>query len=148
MCPHHKKVILSMPEPEAWTFMSFVTELGRDVADEWDTVQDFEAETAFNTMVKMNRKTKDYTHWPEWRHKMQGRAGKAGVVELGFKASGRQYRILCKFNGKMCIVVLCVAYHKGGVWTPAKAVELATERAKLITAGKATLNVIQDEEDH
>jgi putative component of toxin-antitoxin plasmid stabilization module len=147
MVPHNKKVILSMPEPGAWTFMSFVTESGRDVAEEWDTVRDFEADSAFKTMIKMNRKTKNYTDWPAWRHKMQREAGKEGVVELGFKASGRPYRILCKFNGKMCIVILCVSYHKGSIWTPAKAVEIATERAKLVAIGKATLNVIKDEDD-
>jgi hypothetical protein len=51
------------------------------------------------------------------------------------------------FNGKKCIVVLCVAYHKGGVWTPPKAVDIATKRAKIVATGKAKLNVIQIEDD-
>lgn len=147
MPPHKKNVILSMPEPSEWTFRAFVTVSGRDVTRQWDTISTFEAETAFRTMIRGNRKIKNYVDWPEWRHRMRGDAGAAGVVELGFKASGRQYRALCMFSGKMCIIILCMAYHKQNVWNPSGVVKTVTDRAKLVAAGKAKLNVIEDEDD-
>ncbi len=148
MALHKKNVIVSMPEANTWTFMSFVTDRGRDVALEWDTARGFAAEQMFLTMLKNNRNTKDYRKWPEWRHPMQGKAGAAGVVELGFyERSGKlQYRILCKFNGAMCIIILCVALHKENVWKPAHAIKTATDRAKAVASGKARLNVVKIED--
>jgi hypothetical protein len=147
MSSHKKNVIISMPEPSEWTFKCFVTEAGRDVTKHWDTISTFEAETAFKAMIKGNRKIKNYMEWPSWRHPMRGKPGRAGVVELGFKASGRQYRSLSMFSGKMCIIILCMAYHKQNVWNPTEAEKIVTERAKLVVAGKAKLNVIEDEDD-
>lgn len=140
------KVILSFPEPSSWSFPSYVTESGRDVAVEWDAGQTFEAELAFTAMVKDSMKISDHRNWSAWRHPMTGKAGKAGVVELGFKVGKFPYRALCIFNGKKCIVLLCVAYHKGSVWTPADAVETARKRAEEVSAKKAKLNVISIED--
>jgi phage-related protein len=141
----HKKVILSMPDPTLWTFMSYVADNDRDVATEWDAPQSFEAEQALHNLMKNHRKTKSHLEWTSFRHKMKGDAGKHGVVEL--KADKRAYRILCMFNGPMCIVVLCICFHKSSVWTPKDAVKMATERAKAITAKKAKLNVIPIEDN-
>ena len=127
--------------------MSFVTESGRAVAEEWDTTQSFAAEQAFRSMIKNHRTVENHLEWTCWRHSMDRQAGEAGVVELGFKADGKQYRILCVFKGKKCIVVLCVCYHKAFVWSPRDAIKIATDRAKLVSAGKAKLNVIQIEDD-
>jgi phage-related protein len=144
---YKKKVIPFKPEADIWTFRSFETESGVDAAVDWDVEKTFEAELAFGNLVKTERKTKNYTDWPSWRHKMQGEAGKNGVVELGFKADGRSYRVLSMFSGSMCIVVLCICYHKGSVWTPKDAIGIASKRAKLVLAKKAKLNVIQIEDD-
>lgn len=132
-----------MPEAATWTFMSFETESGIDIAVDWDVDKTFEAALAFRNMVKTDHKTKDYTQWTSWRHKLRGDPGKHGVVELGFKADSRAYRVLSIFNGSMYIVVLCICYHKGSIWTPKNALTIATNRAKVVTAKKAKLNVIE-----
>ena len=142
----NKKVILSMPEPDEWTFMSYVTGGGRVVSEDWDTQQNFEAKVALDTFVEANRKTANYMNWPEWRHKMHGKPGKAGVFEFGFKSGGKSYRILCTFKGKMCIVILCMAFHKQHVWDPPDVEKTVTDRAKEVTNGAATLKVIAKEE--
>jgi hypothetical protein len=142
-----KKVILSMPDPDEWTFMSYVTDMGRVVFDDWDTPKTFEAEIALDTFVESNRKTKSYINWPEWRHKMHGSPGKAGVFEFGFRSGGKEYRILCAFKGKMCIVILCLAFHKQKVWDPANTEKTVTDRAKEVTNGTAKLKVIGKEKD-
>jgi hypothetical protein len=144
---YKKNVITSMPEPPTWTFMSFVTDMGRDVAKDWDVEKTFAANLAYESMIKNNKKIADYKNWPAWRHPMKKEAGKAGVVELGFTEDRKPYRFLCVFNGKKCIVLLCVAYHKGNVWTPPEAVEIATKRAKIVATGKARLNVIEIKDD-
>jgi hypothetical protein len=143
---YNKNVIPLTIEPESWTFMSLETDYGRDVAEEWDTSQSFAANEAFRAMVKASKKIDRHTEWPSWRHPMDETAGKAGVVELGFKAD-KPYRVLCIFDGRKRIVVLCVAYHKQNVWTPKDAVKTATDRAKVVSAGKAKLNVIQSEDN-
>jgi hypothetical protein len=142
-----KKVILSMPEPDEWTFMSYVTDGGRVITEDWDTQQTFEAEIALDTFIKSNRKTKSYTNWPEWRHKMHGKPGKAGVSEFGFKSGGKEYRILCTFKGKMCIVILCMAFHKQKVWDPSDTEKTVTDRAKEVKNGTATLKVLEKERE-
>jgi hypothetical protein len=144
---YQKKVIPFVPEKYAWNFLSFETDTGKDVADDWDCDKTFEAEQVFFNLVRMERKTKDYLHWTSWRHPAHGKPGKAGVVELGFKADSRPYRVLCVFDGSQRIVVLCVCYHKGPVWTPKEALKIATDRANLVRAKKAKLNVIQIEDD-
>lgn len=132
-----------MPVADSWTFMSFEMESGRDVAVDWDVEKTFDAELAFDNLVKNDRKIKKYSEWPSWHHRMRNEAGKQGVVELRFKADQRQYRVLSMFNGSMCLVVLCICYHKGSVWTPKDAETIATDRAKVVTAKKAKLNVIK-----
>lgn len=123
--------------------MSFETESGKDVAVNWDVEKTFEAELAFQELVKTESKTKIHTNWPSWRHKLKGPAGKQGVIELGFSADSRQYRVLSMFNGNMCIVILCICYHKGSVWTPKDSIKIATNRAKLVLEKRAKLNVIK-----
>lgn len=136
-----------MPVPEEWTFMSYVTSQGRVVAEDWDTQQTFEAEIALESFIKSNRKTRNYMEWPEWRHKMHGTPGKEGVFEFGFKASGKQYRTLCMFKGKMCIVILCMAFHKQNVWDPPSTEKTVTDRAKEVAKGTAKLKVLGEEEE-
>ena len=146
--PEHKKnVILEMPEPATWTFLSFVTDAKVDIAEHWDVECTFAAEQAFRAMLKNCRKIRDHRQWPSWRHPMKDEAGDHGVVELGFKADNRPYRALCKFNGKMCIVLLCICYHKDDTWTPHSAVATATERAKALGQGKGGTNVIKIEDN-
>jgi hypothetical protein len=144
---NNKKVIILMPDPVEWIFMSYVTDRGRIVTEDWDTHQSFEAETALDTFIESNRKTKDYMQWPEWKHKMHGSPGKEGVVEFGFKATGKQYRVLCIFKGKMCVVILCMAFHKQNVWDPPGTEKTVTDRAKEVKNSTAKLKLIEKEKD-
>jgi Phage derived protein Gp49-like (DUF891) len=139
---HNKNVILSMPDPVNWTFMSYVTDRGEDVIETWDVDRSFEAERSFWAMIKNCRKVSDFLQWPSFRHRMRHEAGKAGVCELEFKADKKPYRVLCKFTGNKCVILLCVCYHKGSSWTPSNSVKVATNRARAIEEGKAKTNVI------
>jgi hypothetical protein len=140
---YNKKVIPFNSGDHCWTFLSVVTDSGRDVAVDWDIDRSFEALLAFGNFVKNDRKIKNPFEWTSWHHKMNGKPGKAGVIELRFTADKRQYRVLSVFNGSMRLVVLCICYHKGNVWSPKDAENIATERAKAVESGKAKLNVIE-----
>jgi phage-related protein len=147
MVKNHNNVILSMPEPKEWTFLSFVTQRGVDVVEIWDIPRTFEAELGFWAMIKNCRRTGDFLQWTAFRHRMHHDAGKAGVVELEFRADRKPYRVLCKFTGKKCVILLCVCYHKNSNWTPRNALDLATERAKAIDEKRARTNVIPNRDD-
>jgi hypothetical protein len=136
-----------MPSPKSWTLFAYVTEQGRNVYEEWDAGQTEDAELMLRTLLKGDLKTSNHREWTLWRHPMQQKAGAAGVVELGFKSNGTQMRVLCIFKGEKCIVLLCICYHKSSVWTPTNAVDSATERAKVVTAGKARLDEIKITDD-
>ena len=144
---HKKNVILSMPAPATWTFMSYETELGKDVIRDWDVTRTFEAEESFWAAIRNSRKINDYRQWPCWHHRMSGEAGGYGLVELRFPADKRQYRVIARFSGKRCLVLLCICYHKGSIWTPTSAIQTATQRAKALDAGKGRLNVINVEQN-
>lgn len=126
--------------------MSYETELGKDVILDWDVPETIEASISFRSAIRNSKKIKDYRQWPCWHHAMNFEAAKYGLVELKFPADNRQYRIIAKFSGKMCIVLLCVCYHKMSVWTPSNAVKTAIERAKALKAGRGKTNVIEDKD--
>ncbi len=118
-----------------------------DVSVDWDAEKTFAAELEFEQLIKLSSRTRNFWDWVNWRHKCRDEAGRCGVVELGFNADKRPYRVLAMFHGSMRIVVLCICYHKGQVWTPKDAIEIATSRAKRVLAGKAKLNVIKITDD-
>jgi len=146
----HKKVIpfesAASNPPQKWEFLSIETENGKDVAVAWDVEETFESRQTFESMIRNCRTIANHLDWPNWRHKMRDEAGKLGIVELGFKADGRPYRVLIKFSGRK-VIVLCICFHKGNVWTPSDSVKSAVKRAKSFNDGKVKLNVIKIEDD-
>lgn len=58
---HNKKVIPFNSGDHYWTFLSFVTEAGADVSLDWDGEKTFDAEIAFEALVKNERKIKNHT---------------------------------------------------------------------------------------
>jgi hypothetical protein len=60
-----------------------------------------------------------------------------GVNELGFKAEGKQYRLLVEFDGELQTVILCGCFHKGGQWTSANTLKTTVKRARALAQGKA-----------
>ena len=139
----NKKVIPFVSVRDEWEFLSFETDSGVDVSVDWDTERTLAGGFEFNQLVKTSRKIRNHAEWGSWRHKCHGKAGELGVVELGFKSDKRQYRVLSMFHGKMRIIVLSICYHKEKTWNPKDAINIATNRAKLVLAGKAKLNVIK-----
>jgi hypothetical protein len=110
---------------------------GSNPIEKWLAEQSDEVRMTFNAVLKEARKRRSYTDWPCFRHKMEGKAGAEGVHELGFKAQGRQYRLLTKFDGIQQAVILCGCYHKMKQWTPRDAPETAAKRARALAQGKA-----------
>jgi hypothetical protein len=143
----NKKKVIPFPQSERWTFYDWVDLGGTNPIEKWLAEQSDEVRMYFTSMLKDAQKTREYRQWTGYRHPMTGRAGKAGVHELGFKAEGIQYRILIKFDGLMQSVLLCGCYHKGKRWTPEEAPDTAADRAKALTQGKATKRERKIEDD-
>ena len=144
--PNNKKVIPSS-QSGLWTFYDWVDGDGSNPIEKWLAEQSNEVQMTFNSMLKEARKRRNYFDWPCFRHKMNGKPGSEGAYELGFKADGRQYRLLVKFDGELQTVILCGCFHKGGKWTPTDALETTVKRARALSQGKASRRerTIQDD---
>jgi hypothetical protein len=144
--PNNKKVI-PFPQSGLWTFYDWVDGDGSNPIEKWLAGESEEVQMTFNSTLKEARKRKNHLEWPCLRHKMKGKPGAEGAYELGFKAVGRQYRLLVKFDGVLQVVILCGCFHKGDQWTPADALETTVKRAKALSQGKASRRerTIQDD---
>jgi hypothetical protein len=120
---------------------------GSNPIEKWLAGESDEVQMFFNSTLKVARKTRNHHEWPCFRHKMKGKPGAEGVYELGFRAQGRQYRLLVKFDGELQTVILCGCFHKMGNYTPADALETTVKRARALAQGKASRRerTIQDD---
>jgi hypothetical protein len=139
--------VIPFPQPEFWRFYDWVDGDGSNPIEKWLTEQSDEVRMIFNSVLKEARKCRNYLEWPCFRHKMDDKLGAEGVNELGFKAEGRPYRLLVKFDGVLRAVILCGCFHKGGKWTPTDALETTVKRARALSQGKASRRerTIQDD---
>lgn len=131
--PNNKKVI-PFTQSEVWRFYDWVDGESNPIED-WLCSESDEVRLVFNSTLKEASKRRNHLEWICYRHKMRGGDG---VHELGFKACGKQYRLLVKFDGVLQTVILCGCYHKMNRWTPPDAPKTAANRAKALTNGKAT----------
>jgi hypothetical protein len=134
---NHNKVILLLPRQ--WIFFTYV-ENGTDVIEEWVESLSFDAQIAFEKMLKGIYRVENHLEWLPYRHKLKGRRFKK-IWELDVPATKLASRILCVFNGEKRAVMLCGCFHKGSAWTPPNALEMALERAQRVENGTAKLRV-------
>jgi hypothetical protein len=132
---HHKNVIQF--RNKGWAFLSYVED-GIDVIESWYESQTLEAQLAFDKLLKQNIKIDNHLQWIGYRHKMKGNELKR-VFELEFTADKRANRILCVFDGKKRMVMLCGCYHQNKIWTPAGSLETTARRAEKVLNGTAKL---------
>jgi hypothetical protein len=135
--PNNKKVIPSV-QLGIWRFYDWVDGNGSNPIKEWLAGESDEVQMTFNSVLKQARKCRNYRDWLCFRHKMNGKPGAEGILELGFSANGRQYRLLSKFDGELQVILLCGGFHKGNTWKPPDALETAVKRAKTLSQGKAS----------
>ncbi len=133
---NNNKVIL-LPRRQ-WIFLTYVED-GTDVIEEWVESLSFEAQIAFEKMLKGIYKIHNHLEWLSYRHKLKGRFKK--IWELEVPATRLASRILCVFNGEKRAVMLCGCFHKGSAWTPSNALEVALERAQRVENGTAKLRI-------
>lgn len=144
--PNNNKVI-PCSQSGFWTFYDWVDGDGSNPIEKWLAGQSDEVRMTLNSILKEARKRKNYLDWPCFRHKMKGKPGAEGVNELGFRADGKQYRLMVKFDGELQTVILCGCFHKMDRYTPADALETTVKRARAFAQGKAKRHerTIQDD---
>lgn len=134
--PNNKKVIPSS-QSGIWRFYDWVDGDGSNPIEKWLAGESEEVQMTFNSTLKEARKRRNHLEWTCFRHRMDKQLGAEGVDELGFKAQGRQYRLLVKFDGKLQTVILCGCFHKGERYTPTDALETTLKRARALAQGRA-----------
>jgi hypothetical protein len=141
---HNKNVIPFRKPDQGWIFFTY-EEDGRDAIEDWYNSQSFEAQLAFDKLLKQIQKVRNHLDWVGYRHKLHGEKYRK-LFELEFIADKRANRILCMFHGEKITVLLCGCYHKGKKWTPAGALDIAAKRAKKVQDGTAKINVKEIED--
>ena len=130
--------------PEAgnlWSFWDFEYLTRAKPIEEWrqKDLSD-EARIVFDELLKTNQKVERFQDWVGFRKYMEGKLKQERVWELGFKADGRQYRILGKFgNQRKQAILLIGCYHKMNIYHPVGCLETAYKRSRSLTRGEATI---------
>lgn len=106
----------------------------------WHDSQTEEVQDNIAAVLKDSAKTQDHLQWSAWRKYLKGTAKEQKIWEIGFKAEGRQYRLLGVFRPGKRAILLVGCYHKNAVYTPPDAIDTAIKRAKALLQGTGTTN--------
>ena len=135
--PNNKKVI-PFPQSNFWTFFDWVEGEGSNPIESWLEAESDEVRMVFNSTLKEARKRQNHLEWLSFKRFLKGkRFEEERLWELQFRADRREFRIICRFDGRLRAVIFCGCYHKGSVYTPKNALETAWRRAKSLSQGKA-----------
>lgn len=135
---YHKKVIEFSPSGP-WSFWDFkyAGDASSPIEDWYQNVLSDDGKQHFDGLLKDVSKIADPIHWPI-RSYLKAKYKDARIWELGFRADGRQYRILGVFGSvRKQAILLCGCYHKGKVYTPPDALDSAYRRSKELAEGRA-----------
>lgn len=109
--------------------------------------QSEEVQYELGAMLKNIQAVENHLEWVFWRGYLRGAPQPHRIWEIGFKAEGRQWRLLGAFRGEKKAVLLVGCYHKGKVYTPPDAMDSAITRVKALKEGRATTNVREVQKD-
>lgn len=129
--------------PDVWAFVECSNRLsGNRPLEEWyqNTLSEG-ARFQFDSLLKMNHKTKNHKEWQGFRGFLKGKADRYKIWELGFKADGRQYRVFGIFgNARRQAILLCGCYHKMCVYMPPNIIKSACAMVTAIKEGRMNLH--------
>jgi hypothetical protein len=136
---HHKKMIISCPEPTEWMFCDFSPAPGKNPIQDWVDGLSEVGETMFWSLLKINRKIPIPLHWTQLRY-LKGNAQKHRLWELRFTADDKKYRVIGIFSPdfKKRAILLIGCSHKQNVYDPPEAIETAITRKKMLEKQEAT----------
>jgi hypothetical protein len=130
---YHKKVIL-LPK-QVWKIWDFNFLTGSNPVEKWRKELSDDAREMFDGILQDLSKTANHLNWTSFKRFLKGYDG---IWELQFYADHRQYRVLGEFSGEKQATLLLGCYHKGKIYTPADALDAASDRKQLLKLGKAT----------
>lgn len=130
--------MICCPSDRNWTFWDFQYENGSNPIDDWYQQLSEDATFQLNALLKMNQKIELPMNWQGSRGFLSGKPRKERIWELGFVADRKQYRLMGIFAElRKHAIFLVGCYHKGRVYTPPDATQLAYERARLVKEKRA-----------
>ncbi|WP_370692123.1 type II toxin-antitoxin system RelE/ParE family toxin [Hydrogenophaga sp.] len=124
-----------------WTFWTYVSETGRNEVQKSIDRYDAYATASFERAVSHLAIT-DIKGWDE-PHAKKLKNQEPPLYEIRYKANNRQERALGFFDGHGAFVITLICFHKGRIYNPRDAFEIAQRRAIRIKEGIATTAPLQ-----
>lgn len=114
--------------PAKWRFFDYVEGENNPIED-WYLALSDEAKLSFDALLKNTCKIELPIQWTGFKH-LKGSPKDERIWQLDFIADKRQYRLIGVFGQerKQAVIVLG-CYHKGTVYTPHDALNIARKRA-------------------
>ncbi len=139
---NNKKVINFPEAKELWRFYGIEYANRFRPMDDWYTKELSEgAQFAFRDSLRDAQKIEDPKNWPCYKRRLKGKLVKYRIWELEFGCGDNvQYRVAGVFGSERKQAIFLVGFHhKGNVYTPADALELAFRRARDLAEKKVTI---------
>lgn len=139
MLTYHNNVI-ELPVPKTWRFFDFLSANGANPIEGWyQRDLSYGAQFEFDAMLKECQKTEKHTDWLHYKGHLKGKCSDYNIFELYFSCGDKlQHRVLVKFGpGRKQLTLLVGCYHKGRVYTPSNALDIAYKRARLLSREEA-----------
>ena len=137
----YNKKVIHFPASDLWRFWDYVELNDENPIEKWVSELSLEAATMFNDLLRDNHKTELPQRWSGFRGFMEGNLKEERIWELGFKADGRQYRILGKFgNSRKQAILLIGCYHKMTIYHPMNSLKTAYKRSRALSRGEAKIH--------
>ena len=135
--PNHRKVI-SFPSVGHWRFFDVVEGVANPIQRWYQNELSDTGRFLFDGLLKDNAKIALPIHWIGFKRFLHGKYRKERIWEWQFFADGRQYRVLGIFGDvRQETILLIGCYHKGAVYTPPDALDIAYRRARAFRERRA-----------
>lgn len=124
----------------SWRFFDIVEGRNNRIQEWYQGDLLVEGRYAFDALLKNTAKISNHLQWGNKFKYLKGEARKERIWQLDFVADKRQYRLLGIFRPQRQAVLLIGCYHKGKVYAPPDAIELASKRASALREGRASIS--------
>jgi hypothetical protein len=126
--------MIPLPVSGTWRFFDFVYPNGTNPVEEWYKKEAEEVRDMLDAILKENHRIDNPINWV-YSKQLKGKL--RGLWEFRYHCSC-QYRVVgCFGPARKQATLLVGCYHKGKIYTPTNALDLAVKRAGMLTRKEA-----------